>query len=93
MPTNTEHCVDEMLDQPEGVKPALESAIVAIKERYELDFRWRETWIRLSTHRGRARARLRTQRQQEAIERKARLANNRIRVLMRRFDEIREHTV
>lgn len=45
-------------------------------------------WVRLSNDLALARAKGRTQRQQEAIERKARLANYRIRALMSRAGEI-----
>lgn len=49
---------------------------------YEKAFRWRDAWTRLAARKDRGRL----QSRQEAIERRAKLANGRIANLMHRFD-------
>lgn len=53
-----------------------------LKARYEIDCKWRAAWVAMANkfEKGRLQSR------QEAIERKAALANSRIFVLMKRFD-------
>lgn len=52
---------------------------------YERLFKWRELWMRLSSKKEPGRLQVR----QEAIERRASIANDRIGTLMRMFDDQR----
>lgn len=55
--------------------------------RYDIDVAWRTTWFKLANDVPRARKAQRTQQTQERIERRARIANQRIAALMRSWDE------
>lgn len=65
-----------------GMQPTPKELVEKLQSRYEIDSKWREAWCALANKFERNRL----QSRQEAIERKATLANNRIRVLMLRFD-------
>lgn len=66
-----------------GLNQPPQEVVDALMARYDIDFKWRAAWIKLSNKRE---AGGRLQVKQEAIERKAVLANNRIGALMRKFD-------
>jgi hypothetical protein len=58
-----------------------------MKARYELDYKWRKAWTKLACKHELGRL----QSRQEKIERRARIANNRIAALMHQFDELRHN--
>lgn len=58
-----------------------------IMEQYEKDFAWRAAWNELANS-DRRKGRWNLQTQQEYIEHRAELANNRIAKLMHDYDEI-----